>query len=158
LPTGWRLHQRSTAGIPRPDDRLDVVAGNRIFVGGADKERRSATLFAMNENTPLRRRSSLRARIRIERRQKRLCLAHLCPVILKNIFSFGIGAGLVQVVKVIVMEEVGAKQRLGSYSEIASLTGTSPAWITAIMKLVDLPVPEQEGFTRGRGPKVRTGE
>ena len=31
-----------------------------------------------------------------------------------------------------------------SYSELARLTGTSPAWITAIMKLADLPVPEQE--------------
>ena len=33
---------------------------------------------------------------------------------------------------------------VGSYSEIARLTGTSPAWITEIMKLADLPVPEQE--------------
>ena len=32
---------------------------------------------------------------------------------------------------------------VGSYSEIARLTGTSPAWITAIMKLVDLPVREE---------------
>ena len=31
-----------------------------------------------------------------------------------------------------------------SYSEIARLTGACPAWITAIMKLADLPVPEQE--------------
>ena len=28
---------------------------------------------------------------------------------------------------------------VGSYSELARLTGTSPAWITAIMKLADLP-------------------
>lgn len=35
---------------------------------------------------------------------------------------------------------------VGSYSEIARLTGTSPAWITAIMKRADLPVPEQEEF------------
>ena len=32
---------------------------------------------------------------------------------------------------------------MGSYSEIARLAGVSPAWITEIMKLVDLPVPEQ---------------
>ena len=41
---------------------------------------------------------------------------------------------------------------VGSYSEIARLTGTSPAWITAIMKLVDLPVPEQEELLSGRCP------
>ena len=35
---------------------------------------------------------------------------------------------------------------VGSYSEIARLTRTSPAWITAIMKLADLPVPEQAGM------------
>ena len=33
---------------------------------------------------------------------------------------------------------------VGSYLELARLTGTSPAWITAIMKLADLPVPRQE--------------
>jgi len=33
---------------------------------------------------------------------------------------------------------------VGSYPEIARLTGASPALITAIMKLADLPVPEQE--------------
>jgi alkylated DNA nucleotide flippase Atl1 len=33
---------------------------------------------------------------------------------------------------------------VASYSEIARLAGVSPAWITAIMKLVDLPVPERE--------------
>ena len=33
---------------------------------------------------------------------------------------------------------------VGSYSEIARLAGTSTAWITAIMKLADLPVPGQE--------------
>ena len=31
-----------------------------------------------------------------------------------------------------------------SYSKIARLTGACSAWITAIMKLADLPVPEQE--------------
>jgi alkylated DNA nucleotide flippase Atl1 len=30
-----------------------------------------------------------------------------------------------------------------NYSDIARMTGTSPAWITAIMKLADLPVPMQ---------------
>ena len=39
-----------------------------------------------------------------------------------------------------------------SYSEIARLTGACPAWITAIMKLADLPVPEQEGILTGRSP------
>jgi hypothetical protein len=34
---------------------------------------------------------------------------------------------------------------VGSYAEVARFTGTSPAWITAIMKLAELPVPEQEG-------------
>ena len=34
---------------------------------------------------------------------------------------------------------------MSSYSEIARLAGTSPAWIAGIMKLADLPVPEQEG-------------
>jgi hypothetical protein len=38
---------------------------------------------------------------------------------------------------------------VASYSELARLTATSPAWITAIMKLADLPVPEQEGFLSG---------
>ena len=38
---------------------------------------------------------------------------------------------------------------VSSYSEIARLTGTSPAWITAIMKLADLPVPEQEKLLSG---------
>ena len=33
---------------------------------------------------------------------------------------------------------------VASYSEIARLAGVSPAWITAIMKLADLPVPEQD--------------
>mgnify|MGYP001556207439 CR=1 FL=1 len=33
---------------------------------------------------------------------------------------------------------------VGSYSGLARLTGISPASITAIMKLADLPVPEQE--------------
>ena len=39
---------------------------------------------------------------------------------------------------------------VSSYSEIARLTGTSPAWITEIMKLADLPVPEQEGLLNER--------
>ncbi|MCH7228316.1 hypothetical protein [Haloferula sp. A504] len=44
-----------------------------------------------------------------------------------------------------------------SYSEIARLTGACPAWITEIMKLADLPVPEQEallveGLDRGSNP------
>jgi len=38
------------------------------------------------------------------------------------------------------------------YSELARLAGVSPAWITAIMKLADLPVPEQEGVLSGRSP------
>ena len=33
---------------------------------------------------------------------------------------------------------------VGSYLELARLTGTSPAWITAIMKLADMPLPRQE--------------
>jgi hypothetical protein len=38
---------------------------------------------------------------------------------------------------------------VANYSDIARLTGTSPAWITAIMKLADLPVPEQERLLSG---------
>ena len=41
----------------------------------------------------------------------------------------------------------------GSYSELARLTGTSPAWITAIMKLANVPVPEQEGGLLWTGPE-----
>jgi len=41
---------------------------------------------------------------------------------------------------------------VGSYSGLARLAGTSPPWITAIMKLVDLPVPEQEGFLSTKKP------
>ena len=43
---------------------------------------------------------------------------------------------------------------VGSYSEIARLTGASPAWITAIMKLADLPVPEQDRILSGRPPII----
>ena len=39
---------------------------------------------------------------------------------------------------------------VASYSELARLTGASPAWITAIMKLADLPVPEQERRILGK--------
>ena len=47
---------------------------------------------------------------------------------------------------------------VGSYSEIARLTGTSPAWITAIIKLADLPVPEKERIlTRGALPPRPAG-
>ena len=39
----------------------------------------------------------------------------------------------------------------GSYSELARLTGASPAWITSIMKLADLPLPRQERVLQERG-------
>ena len=42
---------------------------------------------------------------------------------------------------------------VGSYLELARLTGTSPAWITAIMKLANVPVPEQEGGLLWTGPE-----
>ena len=39
---------------------------------------------------------------------------------------------------------------VGRCSEIAGPSGTSPARVTAIMKLADLPAPEQESFLSNR--------